>query len=139
MATGTVGSVGPVAGSLEYTSSTPLNLGLWGLPEEASSIFIGTPLIGAEAKLYAVFVDTAWAPLCSPIMLNSGIVGAVNITEDAGLASIQIGVYNKMIRWNYAVCDRFTDESQQCRYPEDRGLEYTPGISDLSLPWGWAK
>lgn len=137
-ATGTIGRVGSVVGSLKNTSH-PLNLGLWGLPEEASSIFVGTPLIGAEAKLHALFVDTTWTPLCSPIMLNSGIVGAVNITEDAGLASIQIGVYNKMIRWNYAVCDRFTDESQQCRYPEDRGLEYTPGISDLSLPWGWAK
>lgn len=85
--------------------------------------------------LFGAFDDSGDI-ISSPIVVFSGFMDVMTITDSAQTSVINIACENKLIAFDRASVRRYTAEDQKIDYPTDKGLEFVSKIKRKDIIWG---
>ena len=131
-----VGQFGGIS-SIEEASdneATRLGLSLSGIPGELISTALNTHYQGRKCSLYLVYLDEAFLLIGEPILLYQGLIDTQVINKGAQ-SSIKLSVQSRMSEWRRPVALRLNNETQQNRYPGDKGFEFVERTVNQELEW----
>lgn len=74
--------------------------------------------------------------ISSPIIIFSGFMDTMTITEGGETATIAVSVENRLIEFEKTRVRRYTDNDQRIEHPNDDGLEYVSQIQEKTIVWG---
>lgn len=106
---------------------------------------IGEPLIskardsdyqGRKLVIKIGAMDESNEIISSPVVIFSGVMDVMSISDSGDSATISVSVENKLIEFDRTKVRRFTAEDQRIDYPDDKGLEYVSQIQDKAIVWG---
>lgn len=66
----------------------------------------------------------------------SGYMNTMQIEDSGETSNITLTVESKLIELNRPRIRRYTQESQQSRYPSDTFFSYVADLQDKDIPWG---
>lgn len=91
---------------------------------------------GLPGKVWIGLLDENKAIIADPVQAFAGRLDVPEITDDATRCTITISYESRLIDLTKPRNWRYTHESQQALYPQDKGLEYVAGIQDQDVTWG---
>lgn len=115
-----------------------LELTISGLKAEYLSIALNQSARGKRAYVYEAFMDaTLGVIIDSPFTVY---VGRMNnkVIRQGSQRSISIRCESIFADWDRPAVYRYTNETQQARFPGDKGLEYVAQMVEKELLWGRA-
>lgn len=71
----------------------------------------------------------------TPLRIFSGIMDTMEFTDNGEEATIRLSVENILIVGQRAKLQRYTDEDQRKRFPEDAGLSFINQLQDKEIVW----
>lgn len=74
--------------------------------------------------------------IADPVIMFSGFMDTMMLTESGESSTITIDVENKLIQMDRAKVRRFTDNDQRIDYPNDDGFSFVTKIQDREIKWG---
>lgn len=74
--------------------------------------------------------------IADPVIMFSGFMDTMVLTESGDTSSIKIDVENKLIQMERASVRRYTDNDQKIDYPDDNGFSFVAKIQDREINWG---
>lgn len=74
--------------------------------------------------------------IADPVIMFSGFMDTMMLTESGDSSSITIDVENKLIQMDRSKVRRFTDNDQRIDHPDDDGLSFVAKIQDREIKWG---
>lgn len=74
--------------------------------------------------------------ISSPVIIFSGFMDVMNISDSGETASIAVSVENRLIEFDRTRIRRFTAEDQKIDYSSDEGLEYVAQLQEKAIVWG---
>lgn len=107
-----------------------------GLPSTMISIALQEPYQGRVCNIYlgAINPDTGMM-ISDPVMLFSGFMDVMEITDAADTASIAISIENKSIILNRTKEKRYTAETLKSDFADDLGLDFVTQMQDKEIIW----
>jgi len=125
---------------IEETSeirATGAQIGLSGIPSNMLSIVLAEDYQGRPARLYIGAFDVAsGAIVVDPLMIFSGTIDTMPISESGETAQVVASIESRMIRLEKASRRRYTAADQRLEYPDDTGLDHVVAIQDAQIVWG---
>ena len=106
---------------------------------------VGDPLLskaktenyqGREVNIKLGGFDASNSIIADPVIVFSGFMDTMTITDDGQIGTIALTVENRLIEFEKARVRRFTDNDQRIDYPNDDGLEYVSQIQEKAIVWG---
>lgn len=91
---------------------------------------------GRILKIYLGALDDSGSVISSPIVIFSGRMDVMTITDAGDTASIEVTVENRFIDFERTKERRYTDQDQKIEYPTDKGFEFVASIQDKEILWG---
>lgn len=73
--------------------------------------------------------------IADPVIMFSGFMDTMMLTESGDSSSITIDVENKLIQMDRSKVRRFTDNDQRIDYPNDDGFSFVAKIQDREINW----
>jgi hypothetical protein len=74
--------------------------------------------------------------IADPVIMFSGFMDTMMLTDSGESSTITIDVENKLIQMDRARVRRFTDNDQRIDYPNDDGFSFVTKIQDREINWG---
>lgn len=74
--------------------------------------------------------------IADPVIMFSGFMDTMMLTDSGESSTITIDVENKLIQMDRAKVRRFTDNDQRIDYPNDDGFSFVTKIQDREINWG---
>lgn len=74
--------------------------------------------------------------IADPVIMFSGFMDTMMLTESGESSTITIDVENKLIQMDRSRVRRFTDNDQRIDYPDDDGFSFVTKIQDREIKWG---
>lgn len=74
--------------------------------------------------------------IADPVIMFSGFMDTMMLTESGESSTITIDVENKLIQMDRARVRRFTDNDQRIDHPNDDGFSFVTKIQDREIKWG---
>ena len=106
---------------------------------------VGDPLLskaktenyqGREVNIKLGGFDASNSIIADPVIVFSGFMDTMTITDDGQIGTIALTVENRLIEFEKSRVRRFTDNDQRIDYPNDDGLEYVSQIQEKAIVWG---
>lgn len=145
-------------GDLSYSGETYLGVGdLLGISEikessDISATGINISLTGVKSSLVAVAknheyqgrpltvrlgaFDASGNLVADPVIIFSGFMDTMTISEAGEYSTISIAVENKLIAFEKTKVRRYTAEDQKIEHPTDKGFEFVTAIVEKEIIWG---
>lgn len=128
-------SIGSIQENSELTANG-INLQLSGVKQSLLNIARDDPYQGRPLTVYLGAFDEAGDIISSPVLVFSGIMDTMTITDSGAESTIGVTAENKLIAFEKSAVRRFTNEDQKIDYPNDKGFEYVTKIQNLEVVWG---
>lgn len=93
---------------------------------------------GRELKILLGAMDASNSVIADPVIIFSGFMDTMTITDAGDSATINVSVENRLIEFQRNRVRRYTAEDQKIDYPTDKGLEFVAEISEKEIVWGSA-
>jgi hypothetical protein len=74
--------------------------------------------------------------VADPIIIFSGFMDTMTISEAGEYSTISIAVENKLIAFEKTKVRRYTAEDQKIDHPTDKGFEFVTAIVEKEIIWG---
>lgn len=135
--------VGTLAGieSIKETNGIKANgvrVTLSGIDATLRSAVLDEVRQGNAGTIYIGFLDDTGAIVSDPAVAFDGFLDVPNILDNGKDITISIA-YESRLRDLERVRElRYTNESQQIRFPGDKGFEYVASLQDWNGKWGKA-
>lgn len=108
---------------------------LSGIPSELLSLALQEDYQGRTLRVYiGAFVNGSI--VANPVVIFSGRMDIMTITESGTTSSIEVTVENRLIDFERTKERRYTSEDQKIDYPNDKGFEFVSSIQDVEIVWG---
>lgn len=91
---------------------------------------------GRIVKIYLGALDDSGSVISTPIVIFSGRMDVMTITDQGDTASIELTVESRFIDFERTKERRYTDQDQKIEYPTDKGFEFVASIQDKEILWG---
>lgn len=117
-------------------SATGINVALSGLQRAFIAIAIGYKYQGRPLTVFLGAFNDQGALIADPIIVFSGFMDTMTISEGAETSSISINVENKLVAFERSRVRRYTAEDQKIDYPNDKGFEFVTSIVEKEIIWG---
>jgi len=91
---------------------------------------------GRELVIKLGAMDDSNDIVSSPVVMFSGFMDTMTLSEDGTTSSISINIENKLIQMDRARVRRFTDNDQRIDYPSDEGFSFVTKIQNKEIIWG---
>ena len=121
--------------SAELTASG-ISITLAGVKQSLLTIARDEPYQGRVITLYLGALNDSGDIISSPVVLFSGFMDVMNISDSGETSSIVISAENKLIAFDRASVRRYTSEDQKIDYPNDKGFEFVAKIQEKEIIWG---
>ena len=80
--------------------------------------------------------DASGSLISDPVIVFSGFMDTMTISESGQYSTISIAVENKLISFERSKVRRYTAEDQKIDYPNDKGFEFVTSIVQKEIIWG---
>lgn len=134
---GTLLAIGQIAESSELQANG-LTVTLSGITEPLISKARDEDYQGRELKVLLGAMDDTNEVISNPVIVFSGFMDTMTITDSSETATIQVNVENKLIEFERTRVRRYTAEDQKIDYPTDKGLEFVADMQEKEIVWGTA-
>lgn len=131
---GNLGSLGPSQEAAELQNYA-ITLTMTGVPAASVAAAIDENYQGRDARIFMALVDDGHRIVTDPLLLFRGRMDTQDI-ELGTTANITLTVQSRLADWERPRIRRYTTEDQQSEYPDDKGLQYVPQMSEKTLYWG---
>ena len=133
------------AGNLLSISSIQENVELKAAGVTVMLSGIGSPLLskaqtedyqGRELIIRLGAFDGSGNVIADPIIVFSGFMDTMTISDGGDTATIAVTVENKLVEFEKTKVRRYTDNDQRILHPTDKGLEFVSQIQEKEIVWG---
>jgi len=128
-------SISQISESAELTASG-ISITLAGVKQSLLTIARDEPYQGRVITLYLGALNDSGDIISSPVVLFSGFMDVMNISDSGETSSIIISAENKLIAFDRASVRRYTSEDQKIDYQNDKGFEFVAKIQEKEIIWG---
>jgi len=80
--------------------------------------------------------DSSGSLIADPVIVFSGFMDTMVISENGENSTINISVENKLVAFERSKVRRYTAEDQKIDYPTDKGFEFVTAIQQKEIIWG---
>lgn len=80
--------------------------------------------------------DSVGALIADPVIVFSGFMDTMIISENGEYSTINVSVENKLIAFERSKVRRYTAEDQKIDHPTDKGFEFVTAIVQKEIIWG---
>ena len=80
--------------------------------------------------------DASGSLIADPVIVFSGFMDTMTISENGAYSTIIISVENKLIAFERSKIRRYTAEDQKIDHPTDKGFEFVTAIVQKDIIWG---
>ena len=133
--TGDLMAISPIKESEELTANG-VTFTVSGVKESLIQKARDEPYQGRKITLYLGAFDENADIISSPVVLFSGFMDVMTISDSGETSTITIAAENKLISFDRSSIRRFTAEDQKIDYPTDKGFEFVSKISQQEIIWG---
>jgi hypothetical protein len=133
--TGDLMAISPVKESEELTANG-INFTVSGIKQSLVSLARDEPYQGRKITLFLGAFDENADIISSPVVLFSGFMDVMTISDSGETSTITIAAENKLISFDRSSIRRFTAEDQKIDYPTDKGFEFVSKIAQQEIVWG---
>tara|TARA_R110000764_G_scaffold90660_1_gene173092 strand:- start:2466 stop:3080 length:615 start_codon:yes stop_codon:yes gene_type:complete len=120
----------------EELTANGITVTVSGVKQSLVSIARDEPYQGRKVTLYLGAFDESADIISSPVILFSGFMDVMTISDSGETSTITIAAENKLIAFDRASIRRFTAEDQKIEYPNDKGFEFVSKIAQQEIIWG---
>lgn len=132
---GTLGSVEDVEETTELRA-VGVRFKLSGIPSGLLGSVTTTAVSGRKAKLWLAFLTDSMTMIDSPVLLLSGKMDTVDITDGGDTLSFELAVENNLRDLQRPRTRRYTDADQQKEFAGDKGFEFVSELQRKEFKWG---
>ena len=116
--------------------ATGINVTLTGLKSSFLVIAKNEEYQGRALIVHLGAFTSAGALIADPVIVFSGLMDTMTITESGEHSTITVAVENKLIAFERAKVRRYTAEDQKIDHPTDKGFEFVTAIQEKEIIWG---
>lgn len=131
---GTFGRVGDITEGSEVQSYT-LTLELSGIPTALVSEAMDADMQGKTCKVWLAAVDPEINVIGEPTLMFRGKTDTMDISIGK-TATITLQAESRLVDWERARTELYTDATQKKKWPDDKGLEFVEETSQAEIIWG---
>jgi len=116
--------------------ATGMNVSLSGVKSSLVTIAKDQDYQGRELTVRLGAFDSSGSLIADPVIIFSGFMDTMTISEAGEYSSITIAVENKLIAFERSKVRRYTAEDQKIDHPTDKGFEFVTAIVEKEIIWG---
>jgi hypothetical protein len=116
--------------------ATGINVSLTGIKSSFIAIAKDHEYQGRALTVSLGAFDTSGSLIADPVIVFSGFMDTMTISESGQHSSINIAVENKLIAFERSKVRRYTAEDQKIDHPTDKGFEFVTAIVQKEIIWG---
>jgi hypothetical protein len=116
--------------------ATGINVSLTGIKSSFIVIAKDHEYQGRALTVSLGAFDTSGSLIADPVIVFSGFMDTMTISESGQHSSINIAVENKLIAFERSKVRRYTAEDQKIDHPTDKGFEFVTAIVQKEIIWG---
>jgi len=117
-------------------SATGINVNLTGVKTSFISIAKDHEYQGRPLTVSLGAFDASGDLIADPVIVFSGFMDTMTISESGAYSTISIAVENKLVAFERTKVRRYTAEDQKIDHPTDKGFEYVTAIVQKEIIWG---
>ena len=117
-------------------SATGINVSLTGVKTSFIAIAKDHEYQGRPLSVSLGAFDASGDLIADPVIVFSGFMDTMTISESGAYSSIGISVENKLVSFERTKVRRYTAEDQKIDHPTDKGFEYVTAIVQKEIIWG---
>ena len=117
-------------------SATGINVTLTGVKTSFIAIAKDHEYQGRPLTVSLGAFDASGDLIADPVIVFSGFMDTMTISESGAYSSIGISVENKLVSFERTKVRRYTAEDQKIDHPTDKGFEYVTAIVQKEIIWG---
>ena len=126
-------------GSVSETAELQANgatVTLTGIKQSLVTIARDEPYQGRVLSIRLGALDDSGDLIASPVIIFSGFMDVMTISDSGNSSTISISVENKLIAFERSSVRRYTNEDQKIDNPSDKGFEFVTKIQEKEIIWG---
>ena len=116
--------------------ATGINVSLTGVKTSFIAIAKDHEYQGRPLSVSLGAFDASGDLIADPVIVFSGFMDTMTISESGAYSSIGISVENKLVSFERTKVRRYTAEDQKIDHPTDKGFEYVTAIVQKEIIWG---
>ena len=117
-------------------SATGINVSLTGVKTSLIAVAKDHEYQGRPLSVSLGAFDASGDLIADPVIVFSGFMDTMTISESGAYSSIGISVENKLVSFERTKVRRYTAEDQKIDHPTDKGFEYVTAIVQKEIIWG---
>lgn len=117
-------------------SATGINVSLTGVKTSLIAVAKDHEYQGRPLTVSLGAFDASGDLIADPVIVFSGFMDTMTISENGSYSTISISVENKLVSFERTKVRRYTAEDQKIDYPTDKGFEYVTAIVQKEIIWG---
>ena len=117
-------------------SATGINVNLTGVKTSFIAIAKDHEYQGRPLTVSLGAFDASGDLIADPVIVFSGFMDTMTISESGAYSTISIAVENKLIAFERTKVRRYTAEDQKIDHPTDKGFEFVTAIVQKEIIWG---
>lgn len=134
LGTGTLLSVSEMTETAD-TSAQGITVMLNGIPSSVISLVLNETKQGALGKIYLGFLTTSGSLIADPFLMFEGRLDVPTIDDGGEYASVGITYESRLIDLRRPRFNKYTKADQARFFPNDKGLDFVPGLQERSILW----
>lgn len=111
-----------------------LTLQVSAIPRDMVSIALNQQYQGRKATVWEVPIDANGEVVANPFIVFRGRMDQMDIILGT-TATVVIKLENRLADWERPRVQRYTDEDQRARYPNDAGFRFVSATTEKELVW----
>ena len=117
-------------------SAAGINVSITGIKSEFLAIAKNHQYQGRPLSVALGAFNNTGSLISNPVVMFSGFMDTMIISENDKTSTIKISVENKLIAFERSKVRRYTAEDQKIDHPTDKGFEYVTAIVEKEILWG---
>tara|TARA_R110000823_G_scaffold304025_2_gene425543 strand:- start:1367 stop:1999 length:633 start_codon:yes stop_codon:yes gene_type:complete len=117
-------------------SATGINVSLTGVKTSLISLAKNHEYQGRPLSVSLGAFDASGDLIADPVVIFSGFMDTMTISESGAFSTISISVENKLVAFERTKVRRYTAEDQKIDHPTDKGFEFVTAIVQKEIIWG---
>ena len=117
-------------------SATGITVSLTGVKTSFIAIAKDHEYQGRPLSVSLGAFDASGDLIADPVIVFSGFMDTMTISENGAYSTIAIAVENKLVAFERTKVRRYTAEDQKIDHPTDKGFEYVTAIVQKEIIWG---
>lgn len=133
ISSGVLGNVSMPKGDGEL-SPKQYEITLSGISDEVLQAVTQLDYLNNRATCWQIFYDDDGVQLGDPMIAWRGLTDAINFIYGE-VSSVSISVRDRLVDWERAKIERYTDGEQKAKYPNDKFFEFISQVATKNAQW----